>query len=118
MNEKEINQETMEVEEPITPSDSIETSDQEEVTLELPLEQPDANKPYTDEEANEILESGGELDAKRLTAAQKLIHKSFDKHFTRRFQEAADARRMYEAKAAEVSAPKTIYEAFDNDPAG
>lgn len=51
---------------------------------------------YSDEEATQILESGGVLDSNRLTPTQKLVQKSFEKGTTRAFQEAAEMKRQYE----------------------
>lgn len=117
------------LEEPTTSAESKDQTGQEggdsSTATTTPEPQKPDLKPYTDEEVIQILESGGKLDSNRLTPIQKLIQRSFESHFTRRYQELADLKREYEAKIkeheaklVELSRPKTIYEAFDQDPVG
>lgn len=70
--------------------------------------------PYTDEEATALLEQGGVLDSKRLTAVQKLVQKEFERGYTRKFQALAEEKRQLQNQ---FQRPKpTIEELFDNDP--
>lgn len=68
---------------------------------------------YTDDEVNQLLETDGRLDANRLTPTQKLIQKSFDRHFQKRFQQLAEERR----EVAQTR-PQNIFEEFDRNPGG
>ncbi len=70
-------------------------------------------KPYTDAEVEAILEADGKLDSTRLTPSQKLIQKSFERHYQRRYQDLATKKREVERPPA-----RTVYEQFDQDPSG
>ena len=61
--------------------------------------------PYTDEEAAAILESGGNLDSKRLSPTQRLVQQSFEKHYTKGYQEVADMKKSLE-RLVEAQKPK------------
>lgn len=118
---EELTAEMVEVVEPTTPpedTDEVEILESEQSAKEEAPPSEPGIKPYTDEEASRILETGGKLDSSRLTQSQKLLQQSFERHSTKVWQDAAEARKAFEAKTAELSKPKTIYDAFNADPVG
>lgn len=76
-------------------------------------------QPYTNEEVQNILDADGKLDSNRLTPAQKLIQKSFERHSQKVWQEAAEVKRQYEQaiKAQPTVDPKeNYYQRFIQNP--
>ena len=85
-------------------------------------EQPQTEKPYSDEEVVKILESDGKLDSRRLTPTQKLVQQSFAKHANKGFQEIAQMKRDMQSQLEQVrqnaAPPRSIEEAYARDPRG
>lgn len=71
--------------------------------------------PYTDDEVKHLLESDGKLDSNKLTPSQKLIQRSFEKYYQKRYQEGARQTRQVDQRA---TAPPTIEEMYDQNPDG
>jgi hypothetical protein len=60
---------------------------------------------YTEDEFNEILDNDGKFDAKRLTPAQKVIQKSFERHYQKKYQEVAELKRQLETQKQQETNP-------------
>jgi len=72
---------------------------------------------YTPEELETILQSGGDVDTSRLSSEGKVLMKSFQRGFDKKFQQVADMR-----KAAEAQKPQSprdvLFDRYVHDPAG
>lgn len=93
----------------------------------IPTKEVVTTNPYTDEEATALIESEGKLDASRLTPAQKLVQKSFERHYNPKFQANAEKeRQLYEyeqrlnalAQQVQPAPPRNIEEAYYRDKQG
>lgn len=87
---------------------------------------PEEVRPYTDEEAQAILEADGKLDSRRLTPAQKLVQKSFERGYTQKFQALAEQQRQLNStmqnfqRMQQVSASplESAYQEYKRNPMG
>lgn len=91
-----------------TPEQKQEESKETDET-KAPVEKPIGKQPYTAEEMRSLDPS--QIDTSRIPPEHQAFYKAMQAAYTRKFQEAAEARKQFEE-------PKTIQEAFDRDPYG
>jgi len=80
---------------------------------------PEGKVTYTQEELEQLLETGGKIDVDRLSPEGKLLQKSFQRGYTRKFEDLAEKSRQLEAEKTKVSDPKEqVYQQFKENPHG
>lgn len=77
----------------------------------------DGVKPYTPDELNAILEADGNIDPNRLDEAGKLIYKTFERGYTKKFMKLSDKEKELEnKKEEEPEGDKDIFQLYDENP--
>lgn len=92
----------------VTTSGGVENGEQETVTSEF----------YTPEEIEDILAENGSLDANKLTPEGKLLQKSFDRGFTKKFEEISTLAKTLKEAVKPKDAVEGWVDRYIDDPKG